>query len=150
MGWLGSLFGLRKNRGAVIGDGHFGFHVVGTSHHQETLAAIAGGSSRESAHHYCAALVVPQPDNPYSKHAVAVHVGGRLIGHLADDCSVDFLTALRHAGFDEAACEAMIVGGWDRGDGDQGSFGVRLNARIPFRFESADQWQQGHTSARRR
>ncbi len=30
-----------------------------------------------------------------------------------------------------AACRASISGGWDRGDGDRGSFGVRLSMGTP-------------------
>jgi hypothetical protein len=147
VGWLSELFHRAKQCGVVIGDGKFAFPVVATNHHQDFLTALTGGRAQASAHHYCAALLVPQPNNPYSKHAVAVQVRGLLIGHLPDDCSADFLTGLRHAGYHRAACEAIIVGRWDRGDNDQGSFGVRLNARMPFQFLSADQWQQLHNRA---
>jgi hypothetical protein len=147
MGWLSGLFHRAKQCGAVIGDGKFAFHVVGTSHHQDILTALTGGRAQASAHHYCAALLVPQLNNPHSKDAVAVRLRGQLIGHLPDNCSTEFLTALRRAGYHQAACEALIAVGWDLGHNDQGSFGVRLNARMPFQFLSADQWQQLHNRA---
>jgi hypothetical protein len=34
-----------------------------------------------------------------------------------------------HAG-DAASCAARIRGGWDRGDGDAGPFGIRLDIAI--------------------
>jgi hypothetical protein len=37
-------------------------------------------------------------------------------------------------GISEVECKAVIQGGWDRGEGDTGEFGVRLNIIRPFAF----------------
>jgi hypothetical protein len=141
--WLGSLFHDHGNGcAAVIGDGRFGFVVVGTSHFQGILESIAGGRRTDGTHYPCAALILPPSDNPHSKHGVAVQIHGQIVGYLADDAAVDFVDALKRTGYERAACEAVIVGGWDRGPNDRGTFGVRLNAYLPFKFESADQWER--------
>jgi hypothetical protein len=115
----------------VIGDEKFEFPVVGESHHQTLLEDICGGRTEDGANHKCAALLVPEPKNPYDKNAVAVTVDGKTVGYLARDVAPDFLTALASGSYESAACGAIIVGGWSR-DGDEGHFGIRLNAALPF------------------
>ncbi len=100
----------------------------------------AGGRTRQSVHHYCAALLSPQPRNPYDHHAVAVTIYGLEVGHLDRELARDFGKALNDARFADAACEALIVGGWDRGGHDKGYFGVRLNAYTPFSLYPAREW----------
>jgi hypothetical protein len=114
--------------------------VVGEEHHQDILEALAGGRRENSAHVAVPALLLPQPDNPYDPDAVAVFMRGHEVGHLARNVAPEFLRALQAGGYGRAACEAMIVGGWDRGAADHGNFGVRLNACRPFRLESAAAW----------
>lgn len=132
-------------RGVLLGDGEFAFHIAGTSHYQDALARICGGRSKEGLHEHdfdCAALLVPEPWQPFHRSAVAVSIRGVKVGYLHRRGSGELRKALRHAGFADAACEAMIIGGWDRGKWDQGLFGVRLNARLPFRLCSAEQWKR--------
>lgn len=141
--WLSRLFRHRdEGCGAVVGDGAFAFPVVGESRHQPVLEELAGGRTRDGARHFCAALIVPQPNNPYDPHAVAVYLRDQEVGYLARDVAPDFLRTLRLCGYGRAACEAVIVGGWDRGPTNRGYFGVRLNACLPFRLQSADEWKR--------
>lgn len=142
MGLLSWIFGRGRRRGVVVGDGEFEYHLVGTSHYQAALETICGGKTRDSAHHFCAALVTPQPNNPYDRHAVVVAIFGMIVGHLDRDDAREFIRALRHGGYADAACEASIVGGWDRGHDDTGYFGVRLNAALPFEIFSPEQWRR--------
>jgi hypothetical protein len=132
---------LASSNGAavIIGDGKFGFPVVGEAHHQDILEVLAGGRREVSARVALAALLLPQPDNPYDPDAVAVFMRGHEVGHLTRNVAPEFLQALHAGGYDRAACEAMIVGGWDDGE-SRGSYGVRLNASRPFRLESAAAW----------
>jgi hypothetical protein len=69
-----------------------------------------------------------------------VTIYGLEVGHLDRELARDFGHALNEARFADAACEALIVGGWYRGDGDQGYFGVRLNAYTPFSLYPASEW----------
>ncbi|MGH6875935.1 MAG: hypothetical protein ACREHV_01010 [Rhizomicrobium sp.] len=126
--------------GAIAGDGKFRFPVVGESHHQEALERIAGGRTKEGVNHYCAALVTPQPDNPYDPGAVAVYLRGVEVGFLDRNVAPEFAAALAAGGFASAAAQAVIVGGWDGGRNDKGLFGVYLDAFRPFRLESAEKW----------
>jgi len=137
---LAPVGGPRGGAAAIIGDNKFAFPVVGESHHEEVLAALAGGYSEKGVSLECAALLMPQPDNPYDPGAVAVFIRGHEVGYLARNVAPEFLQALASGGYDRAASEAMIVGGWDRGGGDRGNFGVRLNACRPFRLEPAADW----------
>lgn len=129
-----------RQLGAVVGDGQFRFPIVGESHYQAALAEFAGGYDKSGRRNVAAAaMLVPEADNPYDLNAVAVQIEGQTVGYLARDVAPVFRAALADAGFGRATCEAAIVGGWDRGEGDVGSFGVRLNARMPFSFQAAAQ-----------
>lgn len=103
--------------------------VVGESHHQAALLDLAGG-----VRHYggveleAVADLVPEPENRYDRNAVAVKIGGLVVGHLSREDAVDYraLVDERIALDGAATCPARIVGGWDRGQGDVGLFGVEL------------------------
>lgn len=124
----------------IVGDGKFAFPVVGESHHEAMLERLAGGRTKDGVHIACAVLLLPQPDNPYDPDAVAAFIRGHEVGFLARNVAGEFLQALAAGGYDRAGCEAVIVGGWDRGPADTGFFGVRLNACRPFRLIPAEQW----------
>ena len=134
----------KGNIAVVIGDGAFAFPVVGESHHQIVLEHLVGGRTSESAHQRCAALIEPQPDNPYDPGAVAVKIRGEEVGFLERNVAPLFRQALSSGSYGRAACEAVIVGGWERGPKDRGNFGVRLNARLPFKLQSVDEWERRH------
>jgi len=142
MGFWSWLTGRPPERGVLIGDNGFALHVVGTSWHQAALVDLFGERTPQGVHHYCAALLTPQPDNPHDRHAVAVTIHGIEVGHMERDVAPDFLAGLRRGGFADAASEAIIVGGWDRGGHDWGYFGVRLNAFMPFECVTAEVYEQ--------
>jgi hypothetical protein len=123
-----------------LGDGEFKFPVVGTSDHQEELETVCGGHHR-SAQIYCAALLAPQ-FNVDDTYAVAVIIRDIKVGFLHREDAPEFRRALRRHGFADATCEAMIVSGWDWGEDDQGYFGARLNACLPFDIRRAHEWRR--------
>jgi hypothetical protein len=134
------FFGRETARnGVIVGDGKFAFPIVGESHYQSELETICGGRSEEGAREKHAALLSPEPTNPYDKNAVCAKIQAVIVGYLSRDVAPEFLSALISSGYGEAAAEAIIVGGW-RTDTDEGYFGVRLNARMPFRFISATEY----------
>ncbi|MEZ5145173.1 MAG: bifunctional DNA primase/polymerase [Acidimicrobiales bacterium] len=104
--------------------------VVGESWHQDALLELTGGQR-----HYggvdlgIVAELVPDPDNRFDPAAVAVVIRGQVVGHLPRSWArrlrplVD--RARRATG--AATCRARIRGGWDRGGGDVGFFGVTLD-----------------------
>lgn len=139
---FGRIFGRPHGRGVLLGDGNFKFPVVGTSFHQDALDGIAGVRTRSGFRRYCAALLAPEPDHS----AVAISVGGIPVGHIDREHALEFGDALHQSGYADAACEALIVGGWLRGAADWGWVGLRLNAALPFRIVSVDQYSRSPTA----
>jgi HIRAN domain len=97
------------------------------------LTAIVGGKRPESVNIKTQAALVLEPDNPYDPNAVAVHIDGRKVGHLPRPAAQTYgpvgrrLAEQRQVG----VCAATITGGWDRGDGDTGYFGVTIDLARP-------------------
>lgn len=120
--------------GMLNGDGEYLYRIVGTSRSQEILSEIVGGKTEECAHFACHAILLPEPKNPHDRYAIAVSVNGILVGYVSSHDNIDILNALATANLQAGQCPAKIVGGWLREDGDEGSFGVRLDARMPFVF----------------
>jgi HIRAN domain len=107
--------------------------VVGESHYQDVLTAIVGGKRPESVRLPTQATIVPKPDNPYDPNAVAVYIAGQKVGHLPRPAAQAFAPVGRRLAEQQqvGACSAIITGGWDRGDGDTGHFGVTLDLAHP-------------------
>lgn len=103
--------------------------VVGESHHQDELLAITGGRRRYGGVNVgVVAELVPDPSNRFDPDAVAVEIDERLVGYLRRE-DVEWLRPLLDDSLDMhglATCEAVIRGGWDRGRGEIGWFGVTL------------------------
>ena len=140
MGILSWLFG-RSTEASVSssgdlfwnGDGDYEFEVVGESYYQDALSAICGGHCEEGHEVECVAMLVPEPSNQYDRNAVAVHINGRKVAHLSREDAVEYHHALRQLSVrSPIKCDAIIVGGWDRGSRGKGSFGVKLDLAIPL------------------
>lgn len=102
--------------------------VVGESHYEQSFHAICGPPTFDGYRMDCLAELRPQPDNPYDSAAVAVFINGLHVGHLSREDARRFGPVVKeairtHGG---ATCYAVILGGWDRGGGDRGGYGVRL------------------------
>ncbi len=127
-----------RRRAVIVGDGEFRFPIVGESHYQEQIEAIAGGRSEDGARDILVeAFLNPEPNNPYDPNAVVVTIQNQTVGYLSRDTAKIFCRTLAAGGFETVSCEAVINGGWNRGGGDRGHFGVRLNAVMPFRLKAA-------------
>ena len=109
----------------LSGDGSYSFDIVGESHYQRELAALAGKKGREAKALECEAEILHEPDNPHDKNACAVFIGGRQVGHLSRADARREVKLRQHPGFGLRA-KAMIVGGWKDGR-DEGSYGVKLD-----------------------
>lgn len=131
---LFGLFGRKPQLAATItnGPGKFDFDVVGESFHQDALAEICGGKCFDGHRIEVEAMLIPEDENPHDPKAVRVEIHGHHVGHLSRKLARSFrkvLAEIAPAGT-PAKCRAIIVGGWDRGDGDQGHFGVKLDLPI--------------------
>lgn len=120
--------------------------VVGESHYQADLEAIAGGKSEEAVELEKWAHLIPEPENAYDRNAVAVYIEGRKVGYLprVDAETYAFLLAQVWEKYKcRGVCRARISGGWRRvheqknGKAwvDEGSFGVKLALASPEDFE---------------
>jgi hypothetical protein len=101
----------------------FSAEVVGESHYQANLSKLTGGKTRDGANELMTATLVLEDENPYDRNAVRVDIDGLTVGYLARDTAREWR---RQGRSDQFTCPALIRGGWDRGHGDEGSFGVRL------------------------
>ncbi len=131
MGFLDWLTGKKESQQIVRldGPGDFEIEVVGESHYQDALAQIAGGKTEEGHKLEKDALLIHHDENPCDNKAVAVSIGGEIVGHLNRKMARQFRVLMKEAGVagHPAVCRARIVGGWEREDGDEGQFGVRLD-----------------------
>lgn len=112
--------------------GSFGLDVVGEASYQHAIGKIAGGRTEEGISHLCEAVLVPEPANPHDPMAVRVDIEGATVGYLSRANAREYRAELRRLGFEGGvfSCQALIVGGWDRGSGDRGHFGVKLDVPV--------------------
>ena len=114
---------------AVTLEGDVEVDVVGESAHQGALLALTGG---ERSYAGCDVLTVAElmadPRAPLDRGAVDVSIGGHEVGRLRREDARSYRTLLAYTAREHGVvrCRARIVGGWDRGHGDIGAFGVRV------------------------
>lgn len=113
----------------LAGPKTFSIDVVGESHYQAALESICGGRTDQGYEKIVEAVLVHEDDNPYDNKAIRVDIQGKTVGHLSRENARQFRNRLEKAGYKgiTATCSAIVVGGWDRGNGDTGHFGVRLD-----------------------
>lgn len=121
-----------RTEGSIQGPGEFACEVVGESKYQHHLERIAGGRSEDSAQLKKRAILALENDNPHDANAVCVRIDGLRVGYLPRKFAKSYREQLtrRNAPIGHYYCDALIVGGWDRGGGDRGHFGVRLDLPI--------------------
>jgi hypothetical protein len=111
------------------GPGTYNVDVVGESHYQKALERICGGRTENSQRLVVEAFLVLEDDNPRDSKAVRISIQGKTVGYLDRETARSFrkqIAGIRMTGV-AAKCSAIIVGGWDRGGGDRGHFGVKLD-----------------------
>ncbi len=121
-----------RTEGSIQGPGEFAFEVVGESKYQQHLEHIAGGRTEDSAEIRKRAILALEDDNPVDSSAVCVRIDGLRVGYLSRKMARSYRKKLKQQNLPMGHyyCDALIVGGWDRGGGDRGHFGVRLDLPI--------------------
>jgi hypothetical protein len=117
---------------AITLSGHRTVQVVGESRHQDALLAICGGRRHyEGIELETVAELVTHPGNAYDSNTIEVRIDGLTVGYLGrDDVAELYSLVVESVARDGmATCPAVIRGGWDRGGGDVGRYGVTL--RLP-------------------
>ncbi len=131
MGLFSWLFGNSRPavQGHLPGPGTFNVEVVGEAQYQSALSKICGGKQPNGVQHRTQATLVLEDANTYDPQAVRVDISGQTVGYLSRKDARDYRRSIRQQGYPEltASCVAIINGGWDRGQDDQGHFGVRLD-----------------------
>ena len=109
--------------------GRYDVDVVGESHYQDALEGICGGRSEESQRLVIDAVSAPENNNPHDPKAVGVWIDDQMVGYMDRENARIIRQQMANISNDEIALRvsAIIVGGWDRGEGDRGYFGVKLD-----------------------
>ncbi len=133
MGLLSWLRGIATEASAppinINGTGDYLLEVVGEASYQDAISQICGGKTKQGHRKQVQALLVHDDANQHDRKAVRVDVAGSTVGYLSREHARKFrdqLTRMGHRGA-PVACAAIIVGGWDRGNGNTGHFGVKLD-----------------------
>jgi len=114
---------------ALDGPGEYWFDIVGESNYQRALGRIAGGKKEDGCEVEVEAFLECEDTNPHDNQAVVVKIDGSVVGYLDRKNARAYREMLAGVGYagHPAVCAAIIVGGWDRGGGDEGHFGVKLD-----------------------
>lgn len=117
---------LNPDVSAVIleGDGRFRLPVVGESFCEDAFLSICGPRTPIGYDLIVDAALIPESDNRFDTKAVRVEVRGKRVGYLSRSMARRYRVRF---GRRTVYCKAKIIGGWDRGGGDSGHFGVRLD-----------------------
>jgi hypothetical protein len=119
--------------------------VVSTSSYREALEAAAGAEPDAALHVEMWAHLVPEPDNPWDRNAVAVYVDGRKVGYLPREHTAAYASLLGQVWANyrgRAVCRAVIGGGLRQVTDQVGvvtqfeedQFGVKLALATPEHF----------------
>ena len=141
MGFLARLFGSDEtltpaatplqpgDRLVLEGPNAFALPIVGESHYQEALERICGPRTEEGEDRLVEARLILEDQNPHDSLAVRVDINGMTVGYLSREHARMYRRGLSKGGYAtvNAYCQAVIRGGWDRGEGDRGFYGVYLD-----------------------
>ena len=115
----------------INGPGTFAFEVVGESNYLQNFIKLFGERSDDGVDEKGFAHLVLEDDNPHDKSAVCVEINGLKVGYLSRDLAQQFRRAVQNlpeaASLSKFQVASRVRGGWDRGDGDTGHFGVYLD-----------------------
>jgi len=117
----------------IMGNGQFCVDVAGESFYPESFFALCGPRREEGISEETRARLTLQDDNEHDRHAVQVTIGGHAVGHLPREAARAFRRTVRYGKlsmYETFECGALICGGWDRGNGDVGNYGVRLDLKL--------------------
>lgn len=114
--------------------GDFEFEVVGESYYQKYLKVIAGNHGKQSAETAVVATLLPVDDNKFDKNAVQILVADNLVGYLTREDAPKFrrrLSASKLGSTAVTTCDALVVGGFMKKNGDTANYGIQLDIK-PF------------------
>ena len=136
LGRAGKPLGLPRGRFAQLPQENY-MRVAGESHYQETLSRLRARCrpGREGRPSFPVALI-PEPNNPYDPHAIAVVSAAGHVGYLPREDAPRYGASMRTLaarGYDGGWCMALLTGG----EPDRPNFGVVLTLAYPEACEEA-------------
>lgn len=165
VGVLSWLFGRRNNptQPVKLGQGtnpssRYAVEVDGESRYQDALDRICGGRTKAGHKLEVPASLVLEYGGPHAPKAIRVDIDGQTVGYVERKAARTLWQKVAEAGLTSEAvtCDAIIVGGWDRGEGDSGYYGVKLDLPTtqapaqPFRTpRSPSQASRSHQKRRK-
>lgn len=114
----------------IVGPGNFDIEVVGEGFYQDQFIKVCGPKTASGFNLEVRAHLRLESDNKFDKLAVAVLLGDGKVGHLSKDLAREFRRAVKAGGltaYTTFECAGHVRGGWDRGNGDAGHFGIWLD-----------------------
>lgn len=117
----------------IKGRDQFQINVAGESFYPDAFAALCGARTRDGIAFPARAVLTLDDGNVHDKNAVKVSIEGHQVGHLPRTAARAFRRTVRYgelAMHEVFECAALINGGWNRGGGDVGNFGVRLDLAL--------------------
>lgn len=120
----------------LCGDGRYRLGIVGESHYQRELLRICGGRTNEGVERLTDAVLSTEDNNRADRNAIRVTINGLTVGYLPRQDAFLYRDRIRLGSLPARPVQgkAKIRGGWDRGNGDIGHFGVWLD--LDFRPSS--------------
>lgn len=106
--------------------------VAGEGHYQDAIGIFTGGKTETGpAIRLHTAELRPEPNNRHDPNAIAVLIQGHTVGYIPATETDPWHRAIApiHASGQPATCVARITGGWNRGYGDEGHYGIVLLAK---------------------
>jgi len=115
------------------GKGDFDFEVVGESNYQKVLGTLAGQHGADSVEKKYHATLVLDNSNHHDSKAVAVQIESATVGYLSRVDARSYRRRLGQKGLSgiDATCDALIVGGGIKRNGEKLFYGVKLDIK-PF------------------
>jgi hypothetical protein len=105
--------------------------IVGEASYQGAIERVAGGKREDGVDMYVLASLVPEPDNPYDRNAIAIQIDERTVGYLDREKALAYQPVAKRLRELNAIGMGRIRGGWRRPGGDEGHFGVVIHLAPP-------------------
>ena len=116
-----------------LGTGAFNFDLVGESSYQPALSDIARGPAPDGVEVEVEGVLMPEPDNPHDKLAIAAFVDGKRIGYIPRTKTREYYRVLAEHGFGDQpiGVAILVTGGWHEADGSHAHYGAKLDMDWP-------------------
>lgn len=142
-----SLFKKRKSvpttLKVTVYSGEKRLEVRGEVYYQDALAQLAGPKTEDGYDLPVDCVLIREPDNEFDANAIAVYAAQAhtdkavMVGHVNRVAAVVWAPVIdaKNAAGEQVGLVGRIRGGWERGDGDSGYYGITL-FYDPADFES--------------